>query len=42
MYGNIQDAAAAMNRGIEAELIGAPEYHATYLEKMSKGCSCPR
>lgn len=40
MYGNIQKAAAAMDRGIEAELIDAPEYHATYAGKMSQGCTC--
>lgn len=41
MYGGVKAANQAIDRGVQAELVEAPEYHEKWYDKMLQGCTCP-
>lgn len=40
MYGGIKPANAAIDRGVQARLIEAREFHQRYAEQLTRGCTC--
>lgn len=40
MFGGIKSANAALDRGVTAELVGAPEFHQVWAEQIKAGHTC--